>query len=59
MKQIKGFTVYDTIPEDWYIVNGCTTAPNGYSLISNKVSRFNKNGGRKSGIIKDDDLNSL
>lgn len=27
--------IYKEIPEDWVVVNGATTAPNGYVLICN------------------------
>lgn len=47
-----GGHVYDSLPKGWRENKGATTAPNGYSVISNGKSRFSPNGEYKNGIIK-------
>lgn len=42
--------IYKEIPEDWVVVNGATTVPNGYVLICNNKSRFS--GQRKIALLE-------
>jgi hypothetical protein len=47
---MKGFKVYSTMPKNWHVLKGATTAPNGYVVICNGKSRFSP--GYRNGIIK-------
>lgn len=46
---IKGWPLYDELPEGWHVAEGITTSPNGYTAIATG-SIFN--GTRKIGLIK-------
>lgn len=46
----KEITIYDKIPDGWFIVEGAMTAPQGYVWICNNKSLFD--GTRKNGLLK-------
>lgn len=43
---------YQSMPEGWRVVEGATTAPRGFVVISNGKSRFAP--GRESGLLRED-----
>ena len=43
---------YQSMPEEWRVVEGATTAPRGFVVISNGKSRFAP--GRESGLLRED-----
>ena len=50
LTRIKNWDVFSAIPEEWHIVLGATTIPNGYQLISNGQSLFS--GKRETALIE-------
>lgn len=49
MSKVKEPTIYDTMPKGWRVINGATTAPQGYIWICNGKSRFG--GEYKNGLL--------
>ena len=53
---IRGFEVFDKMPEGWVVASTQGNCPRGYSIICNNKTRFSEFRERLSGVIKTDNI---